>query len=168
VAELARTLDRQALDDDPGPRVRLQLAVPLEWAREGATVRVVAPPRVACARCDGGGCDSCGRAGAYKLSQSPDERAFELTLPAGLPADGAELRVSRPFGAGSPIAQALCQVRQVGLGELPRGCTRVDAAPGGPRGGAVGLAALSPWRVAVAVVALALAAWVAARHGWLR
>jgi len=162
VAELARTLDRQSLDDDPGPRVRLQLVVPLAWARAGATVRVVAPVRVGCARCDGGGCDGCGRAGAYKLSPSPGERAFELTLPRGLSSDGAELRVALPFGAESPIAQALCQVR---LGEAPSGCTRVEAAPGGSMGGAVELTARSSgWRLVVVLVTLALAAWLAARY----
>lgn len=122
MAELARTLDRAALDDDPGARVRLALVVPPGWAREGATVRVVAPVRVVCARCDGGGCDGCARAGAFKLDPSVDARAFELTLPTGL-ATGLELRVARPFGDDSPITQALCAVR---LGDDPIGCTRVD------------------------------------------
>ncbi|HQY64563.1 MAG: hypothetical protein IPF92_22200 [Myxococcales bacterium] len=167
MAELARTLDRQALDLDPGPRVRIELAVPPDWARDGATVRVHAPARAVCARCDGGGCDGCERAGAFRLGASPDERAFDLTLPRGLSAEGVELRVSTPFGHGSPITQVLCRVRVCSVGEGPRGCARVDVAvPGGTTqwpSGARGRAFRHVACAVLAAVALAVT-WLAA-HG---
>lgn len=84
------------------------LTVPSSWAEEGATLRVLVPRRLACARCDGGGCDGCERSGAYRLP----ERAAELTLelPAGS-GSGVALRLEDPFSGQGPVEQLIVEIR---------------------------------------------------------
>ena len=125
MTEVARVLDRDALDACEGPRVRIRIAVPRAWATELSTILVEAPERVPCAGCDGGGCDACGRSGVFRLGASPAERTFSVSLPVQL-GNGAVLRIARPFGEESPIVLALCEVRP---SSEASGCTRVPAPP---------------------------------------
>jgi hypothetical protein len=64
-----RLLDPSALDKKTSPRGRLSIVVPTEWLREGARLEVELPTRVRCDLCDGGGCDACGRSGAYRVPE---------------------------------------------------------------------------------------------------
>ena len=121
MSELGRVLDRSTLEDSDGPRVRVRIAVPRSWASERALIVVEAPERLPCGRCDGGGCDACERSGSFRLDPDPAVRSFTLTLPVDL-GSGVVLRVTRPFGENSPIAQALCEVRP---SSEPSGCRRV-------------------------------------------
>jgi len=156
-------VDREGLDDDPGPRIRVRIGVPPAWAEARATVTVEAPRRSACARCEGGGCDGCGRSGVVRLADEPAARTFEVQLPASLGA-GALVRLVRPFGAESPVAQVLCEIRPTAE---PEGCSRPGTASGAlvrvpPPGPLVRAASAPPWTKAAFVVALVVAAlsWV--------
>jgi len=95
----ARLLDPAALDAKRSPRGRAAIVVPTEWLREGARLEVDLPARLRCDHCDGGGCDACGRSGAYKLPD--DRRPIALTLPRVTDNELA-LRVTNPFGDIEP------------------------------------------------------------------
>jgi hypothetical protein len=118
---LGSVLDRDELDRAPGPWVRVDVNVPPEWAVEGASVEVEAPERAPCARCDGGGCDGCGRSGAVRLSPEPRDRTFELTLPSTLDR-AVTVRVTKPFGEASDVALAFCALRP---SETPSRCRKI-------------------------------------------
>lgn len=61
------------------------------------------PGRLACARCDGGGCESCNRSGAFKVPSGVD--SVEVVL---APGEGpVRLRLERPFGDDAGIDQLL-------------------------------------------------------------
>ena len=50
-----------------GPDVVHRIRVPRAWLEAGAVVELELPRNLACATCDGGGCDVCERAGAVAL-----------------------------------------------------------------------------------------------------
>lgn len=147
---LGRVLDRGALDEEPGGRARVRISVPVAWAAERATVVVQPPERVPCARCDGGGCDACGRSGVLRLDPDPDARTFTLSLPVEL-GEGVVLRVARPFGDASPVVQVLCEVR---AGAEPVGCRRVPGDRPPARSSVV------PRGVALALLVTSFVAWL--------
>ena len=104
----ARLLDPAALDQKRSPRGRLSIVVPTKWLRDGARLEVDVPAKVRCDLCDGGGCDACGRSGAYR---SPEARApLSVTLPR-VSDDVFALRLTNPFGEEEP---ALLVVRVAG------------------------------------------------------
>lgn len=117
---LGRVVDRDELERATGAWIRVDVGVPPEWASEGASVEVEAPERVPCARCDGGGCDGCGRSGALRLSPEPRERTFTLTLPSSLERP-VTVRVTRPFGAQGDIGLVFCALRP---SEIPSRCRK--------------------------------------------
>lgn len=96
--ELARLVDRAALDASEGPRARHRVTVPRAWLEEGRGIEVDVPARLGCARCDGGGCDSCGRSGALRGPDDASLRRLVLRLPGGDQA--VAFRLPRPFGDG--------------------------------------------------------------------
>ncbi|MFO0738581.1 MAG: hypothetical protein U0270_21980 [Labilithrix sp.] len=91
--ELARLLDPAEVDAIDGPHGKM--SIELSEAQLGATVEIVVPARLACARCDGGGCDSCGRSGAIRLELDEDDRKTQFGLPAAAPS-GVRVRLLRP------------------------------------------------------------------------
>ncbi|MDI1447613.1 hypothetical protein [Polyangium sp. 6x1] len=106
---LSRVLDPAALDACDKPRGRLVIEVPADWA--GAVIEVVIPTRVACARCDGGGCEGCGLRGGHRVPGDPTGRLVRTRLPSALEG-GVVLRILRPFGDdGAGIAQLHLEVR---------------------------------------------------------
>jgi hypothetical protein len=115
-SSLGRVLDPSALDACAGPRARLAIDVPAAWLAEGADLVVTAPARLACARCDGGGCDACGRTGALKTPAEIDDRVLRVRLPSppsfidGAP-QAIALRIPDPFGPDHDIAQLVLEVR---------------------------------------------------------
>lgn len=128
--QLARVVDKDALDSSDGAQGRLKITVPFAWLAEGAELSVAAPKLVSCARCEGGGCDSCGRSGALSGPRKPELRNLRLTLPSSESA--VLLRLVKPFEQGE-IDQLLVQVK---AGDEPsKGVSRVepvvvpDAAP---------------------------------------
>ena len=110
MTELARLVDPEALDRCDGARAVLRVEVPAAWLREGGPIRVRVPRRLACARCDGGGCDGCSRSGVLRAPEDEPSRLVEATLPATT-AGAAALRIARPFEAGSAVEQLVLEVR---------------------------------------------------------
>ncbi|WP_437501560.1 hypothetical protein [Sorangium sp. So ce1099] len=112
-AELGQLIDREDLDASDGARGRLSITVPAAWARGGADIEIAVPARVTCARCDGGGCDSCARSGAHRAPAEVAARTLRLRLPPDL-TDCVTLRLVRPFGEHAPLDQLLVEVRADG------------------------------------------------------
>lgn len=65
-------------------------------------LRIDAPERLVCARCEGGGCEGCGNSGA--LRARTERREIVITLAAG-PVAAARVRLEDPFGPASPVRQ---------------------------------------------------------------
>lgn len=65
-----------------GPDVIHRVAIRREWLLEGETVDLVLPRNLSCAKCEGGGCDLCGRSGAISLrSRGEPPVSVQVTLP---------------------------------------------------------------------------------------
>ncbi|OQX67793.1 MAG: hypothetical protein B6A08_13550 [Sorangiineae bacterium NIC37A_2] len=69
------------LDVPRGPDLSMEITVPASWIAEGATLVVAWPRRLLCRACGGGGCDACGRSGAFSLQGEPVREPFEVSLP---------------------------------------------------------------------------------------
>jgi hypothetical protein len=159
-AELGQVVDREGLAACRGALGRLRIAVPAAWSDEGAEIEIAAPGRVACARCDGGGCDGCGRSGAHRIPGEPGARTLRLRLPGSVdPGAAVVLRVARPFDEAPSLEQLLVEVT-AGAEPSP-GVTRVPPAVDSPAG-ARPLRAVTVATVIAAVLAL-LAALAASR-----
>lgn len=154
--QLAKVVDKDALDSSEGAQGRLKITVPAAWLADGAELSVAAPKLVSCARCDGGGCDSCGRSGALSGPRKPELRNLRLTLPSS---DSAVLlRLVRPFEQGE-IDQLLVQVR---TGEEPsKGVSRVEPVVVPEAAPMVIPETMPPWGK-IALVAAAIIAVIAA------
>lgn len=150
---LGRILDPRALDEGTGARGRVRLEVPAEWLAAGCRIAVVAPRRLPCARCDGGGCDACGKSGVLRAPDAADDRRLEITLP-GTHRAAVALRLADPFGGGL-VEQLIVEIRP---GVASPGVTRIPDPPPPPdRAPLAGL----PWR-GFMVAALATAAAILA------
>lgn len=156
MSALGKLLDREALDADEGPRARARITVPAGWADGASIVEIALPRALACARCDGGGCDGCGRSGALRGPASEAARVVRVRLPKGLGA-GVTVRLAEPFGRGSAIAQLWLEVRP---GEAAPSVRRV--AGGGREGRGAGGGRMA---VAMAVLVVILGG-VAAVMSW--
>ena len=73
-----------------GPDVKHRLRVKRRWLERGETIEIDLPRNLRCAKCDGGGCDTCGGSGALTLRErdAPVE-VLQITLP---PNQGADPR----------------------------------------------------------------------------
>jgi hypothetical protein len=124
-SSLGQLLDPRALDACTGPRARLRVEVPAAWLAEGAEVAVTAPSRLACAHCEGGGCDGCGRSGALRAPAEAEARVVRACLPSG-ELRAIAVRIQHPFGAGHGIVQLLLEVR---ASAAPSACVARIGAP---------------------------------------
>jgi hypothetical protein len=150
---LGRLLDPRALDEGTGPRGRVQITVPAAWLTDGCAIEIVAPRRLPCARCDGGGCDACGKSGVLRAPDDEAARRLEITLPATAN-EAVALRLADPFGPGV-VDQLIVEIR---VGAASPGVTRV---PDPPIEAAPELAPIA-WRgVVLAAIATAAAILVA-------
>jgi hypothetical protein len=122
--ELARVVDPAALDSAPGARGRVRVVVPDAWAREQAEIEIVAPARVPCARCDGGGCDGCARSGALRTPGDAAARTLRVRLPERV-GEGVALRLHHPFGEDAGIEQLVLTL--VAGDEPSQGVSRLPA-----------------------------------------
>ncbi len=150
---LGRVVDRDELDRASGAWIRVDVSVPPAWALEGGSVEVEAPERVPCARCDGGGCDGCGRSGAIRLSPEPRDRTFELGLPSSLER-AVTIRVTKPFGDASDVGLVLCALRP---SETPARCRRIAQLAVVPR--STPDQSLVRYAVPIAIAVLGAVAW---------
>ncbi|MEP7124864.1 MAG: hypothetical protein ABJE95_28305 [Byssovorax sp.] len=129
---LGRLLDPRALDEGTGPRARVQITVPIAWLTDGCRIEILAPRRLPCARCDGGGCDACGKSGVLRAPDDEAARRLEITLPP-TSSEAVALRLADPFGAGV-VDQLIVEIR---VGAASSGVTRLldpleDAPPALP------------------------------------
>ena len=83
MGEVVGKLAVRSEDEPRGPDVVHSIAVPPEWLTNGETIEVELPRNLTCAKCEGGGCDACERAGAVSLrgKQEPGE-LLQVSLPA--------------------------------------------------------------------------------------
>jgi hypothetical protein len=109
-AALGRVVDPAALAAEDGPLARLRIELPAAWLAEPCAIDVTVPPRLVCARCDGGGCDGCGRSGALRAPSDRSGRTVRVALPRA--ALGAALRIAEPFGPDAGIAQLYLEIRE--------------------------------------------------------
>jgi hypothetical protein len=93
VPEVLARLTTQPLDAPRGPDVAHRIRVPQAWLESGALIEFELPRTLACAACDGGGCDLCQRAGAVTLRGREElPELLQVTLPARLPEPNAGAR----------------------------------------------------------------------------
>jgi hypothetical protein len=151
MATLARLLDPEALDEHEGSIGRFAIEVPSAW--RGRTVRIVAPRRVTCSRCAGGGCDSCSKSGAFRIEGSEDERTFDVVLPES---ESALLRILHPLGQKGPIDMLLLETRQA---ERASECVT----PARPLGIAQERAGATPLGIMLAVALFAIVTYLMLR-----
>jgi hypothetical protein len=158
--ELGQVVDPAALNEAGGPRGKLAVEVPAAWLASRGALEVTLPRRLACARCDGGGCDGCLRAGAVTAPAGVAPTCVRIELPG----DGHDvaLRIAHPEGPEGWLAQLILEVRR---GEFASpGVTRVTPQPAEPslaRVAATGTRPALTWK-AVAIAALAAAAAILA------
>jgi hypothetical protein len=150
---LGRVLDPAAIDADPGARARLRLDVPEAWLAEGADLELTAPGRLACARCDGGGCDGCARSGVVRAPEEAAARTLRASLPRLAGEAGVALRITQPFGPDHPIAQLHLELRAAATASA--GVRRIVAEPSIT---AAPTPLVLSWPVVGALLALATAA----------
>lgn len=119
----------QALAESRGPDVAYRIFVPSDWLEAGVRLDVTLPRRLACAHCEGGGCDRCARSGAVVLRQSDEEpELVEVALAAGRPETAQLLRIPDHGGPGAgPALPRGCLMLRVEAGELSAGVGRADA-----------------------------------------
>lgn len=122
--ELGQVVDIEALDASSGARGLFRVRVPASWAAAGSQIALTVPARVECARCEGGGCDGCGKSGALRAPPDPSARALRVEIPKGS-TGGVALRLAHPFGEDAEIEQLIIEVR---CGEAPsEGVSRIAA-----------------------------------------
>lgn len=81
-------------DDSPrGPDVKHRIRVKKKWLERGDAIEFVLPRNLACASCDGGGCDTCQGAGALSVRERTDPaEVVRVVLPATPMGDDDKLR----------------------------------------------------------------------------
>ena len=104
---LGSVLDRDEPSTEGGPSGRLTIDVLDTWLEPHTALEIVVPTRLMCARCEGGGCDACGRSGAIRIQGSEEERRLRITL-----SESARgLRLVRPLGAEAGLDQLILEFR---------------------------------------------------------
>jgi hypothetical protein len=93
VSEVLARVTARALEGPRGPDVVHRIRVPHAWLEAGNTVELELPRNLACAACNGGGCDSCERSGAISLRGRQElPEVLQVTLPARKLEQNAEAR----------------------------------------------------------------------------
>jgi hypothetical protein len=81
------------VDIPRGPDVVHRIRVPRAWLEAGEVVELELPRNLACAACDGGGCDVCERAGAVALrGRNELPELLNVTLPIRKAEDAKNVR----------------------------------------------------------------------------
>jgi hypothetical protein len=102
VAVLARVTED--LDQPRGPDAMHAIEVPNAWFVEAASVELRLPRLLSCARCEGGGCDVCGRRGAFEQAGTGAPSEIVVSLPAQPEGMTAPVRLRLP-GHGARAAE---------------------------------------------------------------
>ena len=91
-SSVASVLGRITTSDSAprGPDVKHRLRVKRRWLERGETIEIDLPRNLLCAKCDGGGCDTCSGSGALTLRERDAAvEVLQITLP---PDQGADPR----------------------------------------------------------------------------
>ena len=156
---LGRLIDPDALASCSGARGKLCIEVPGAWLTGAVELAVTTPARIVCARCDGGGCDGCGRSGALRGPVEEEARTLSVHLPNGS-RGGARLRLVQPFGVAASIEQLLVEVRPARRASA--GVARI--APAAALAGAPRFSSrAAPWVFLILAVIAAVIALIVAR-----
>jgi hypothetical protein len=133
-----------------GPDVVHPVSVPADWLEQGGAIECELPRRLSCARCEGGGCDVCGRSGVivmYDVGATPQRVVVHLS------AGDAEPRAVRLLEQGGPGTQPAvrrgCLLLRLKPGELSPGVQRLEVRAA--REGGVGVRVLLGLAVVVAL-----------------
>ena len=93
MSEVLARVTTRTLDVPRGPDVVHRIRVPRAWLEAGAVVEFELPRNLACAACEGGGCDICERAGAITLRGRAElPELLRVTLPARPRESNGEVR----------------------------------------------------------------------------
>jgi len=93
VSEVLARVTTRTLDVPRGPDVVHRIRVPRAWLEAGEVVEFELPRNLACAACEGGGCDICERAGAITLRGRAElPELLRVTLPARPRESNGEVR----------------------------------------------------------------------------
>lgn len=125
--QLARVVDPTELDALTGPHGKMSITMASAEGEHEAVF--VIPKRVTCARCDGGGCDSCGRSGAIRLDLSEEERTTHFLFPATT--HDVRVRLARPV-AGLDLLTVEIRVTQSSAMQLRPTDAVIRRASGSP------------------------------------
>ena len=93
MSEVLARVTTRTLDVPRGPDVVHRIRVPRAWLEAGEVVEFELPRNLACAACEGGGCDICERAGAITLRGRAElPELLRVTLPARPRESNGEVR----------------------------------------------------------------------------
>jgi hypothetical protein len=154
---LARVLDKDAIEGATGPAACTSVRVPREWLARGDVIELVVPARLACARCEGGGCDQCNRSGGLRIEGDEAARRIRIGLPKRIEGSAFSIRLLSPLGDGAMLDVLVVEI--VAADAPSESCTRVETREAGRR-------SLRPV-VMIGFVVLAAIAAIAAATGRL-
>jgi hypothetical protein len=93
VSEVLAKVTTRTLNVPRGPDVLHRIRVPAAWLESGEVIEFELPRNLACAACDGGGCDTCERSGAISLRGRHElAEILSVTLPKRKPDAEGETR----------------------------------------------------------------------------
>ena len=93
MSEVLARVTTRTLDVPRGPDVVHRIRVPRAWLEAGEVVEFELPRNLACAACEGGGCDLCERAGAITLRGRGElPELLRVTLPVRARESSGEVR----------------------------------------------------------------------------
>jgi hypothetical protein len=151
------------IDEPRGPDVVYSVEVPLEWLEEGASVSIAVPRLLPCARCEGGGCDVCGRKGAFEVGAV--DGPVIVSLPRQSTPTPSALRLRLPgYGARGeealPLGHLILTVlpRDAGFGWAPASSLARVETSGAPSPSATHWA-VGAWGLVIGIIGL-LAWWL--------
>lgn len=117
---------KDTLDEPRGPDVAHSIRVPEAWLSRGETIELELPRQLNCARCQGGGCDQCQRAGAVRLRQADEPpETVRVTLPDVSSLD--ESQADKPLLMRIPNAGGYAPTKDLPRGLLMLHVTRATA-----------------------------------------
>lgn len=162
------------LDSPRGADVVHGVRVPRSWLETGETIRVKLPRSLSCARCGGGGCDDCGRAGALSLwprDEPPAELELHLPRRTAAELDAAPTLVLRiPEAGGRPPVESghgrgHLLLRVSASTEADANVRRIERAPSAPASATTAAGPVSPrrWLPLLALALLALISFILSR-----
>jgi hypothetical protein len=118
---LARILDQEQFSRPRGPDAFLRVTVPEAWIQRPCVLEITLPRVLACANCQGGGCDACSRQGGVPTrARKAEAERIVVQIPAF---SGQGITIRLPEKGGLPDRKQT---------ELPRGILMLALVIGDP------------------------------------